>query len=74
MISMICSEVAVNEAWVLELESSWIEAKQTTNDKSANDKSIPVYLGVSSIEEVSYEQAQLTLDATRARAETLLAF
>lgn len=62
------------EAWAHELDPSWIEAKQSISDKSAKDKSIPDYLGISSIEEVFYAQPQRTLDGIRTRAETLLEF
>lgn len=62
------------EAWAHELDPSWIHAKQSISDKSAKDKSIPDYLGISSIEEVFYAQPQLTLDGIRARAESLLDF
>lgn len=62
------------EAWAHELDPSWIEAKQSISDKSAKDKSIPDYLGISSIEEVFYAQPQRTLDGIRARAEALLDF
>jgi hypothetical protein len=62
------------EAWAQELDPSWIEAKQAISDKSAKDKSIPDYLGISSIEELFYAQAQSKLGEIRSRAETLLDF
>lgn len=64
----------LSEAWAQELDPSWIEAKQAISDKSAKDKSIPDYLGISSIEELFYAQAQSKLGEIRSRAETLLDF
>ncbi len=62
------------EAWAQELDPSWIEAKQAISDKSAKDKTIPDYLGITSIEELFYAQPQGKLDEIRARAKTLLDF
>jgi hypothetical protein len=62
------------EAWAQELDPSWIEAKQAISEKSAKDKIILDYLGISSIEELFYAQPQGKMDEIRTRAETLLDF
>lgn len=62
------------EAWAQELDPSWIEAKQAISDKSAKGKTIPDYLGISSIEELFYAQPQSKLVEIRTRAEALLEF
>lgn len=62
------------EAWAQGLDPSRIEAKQAISDKSAKDKTIPDYLGISSIEELFYAQPQGKLDEIRARAQRCSTF
>ena len=62
------------EAWAQELDPSWIEAKQAISNKSVNEKIIPDYLGISSIEELFYLQSERVLGEIRARAEKLIDF
>lgn len=60
------------EAWAHELDPSWIDAKQAISDTSARERTIPDYLGISSIEGVFYTQPQADLDSIRARMAMLL--
>lgn len=59
------------EVWAHELDRSWIEAKQNISEKSAKEKSIPDYLGMTAIEAIFYAQASKDRQAARDRLGAL---